>query len=169
MRSFLSLIFVSIATLAVLAGEQLAADAGSGQRVEKRKIELKRGKLSKVDEVALRKLVYSGQFATFVPHEGKWAECECVAVPKDVIAIYNRNEFGATDLLISIVEGGRPSDAKLAAAWAGSLLESPVLGAIIGTCDLSSFDEIDPVTARTHRDSCLDSIRTLTERKKQSN
>lgn len=119
--------------------------------------------LRKDEEATLRKCVYSGAFITAVAFEGECVGSEVAGVPEELVSIYRRNRPSTIRLLLSIVEGGRPQDARLAAVFAISLLESPAAGAMIGASRLDEFDKVG-VNGATYRDFCLSAISAIKRR-----
>jgi hypothetical protein len=105
--------------------------------------------------------VYKGSAKSTIPREGEWKGFEILIVPKEVKAIYAKDKRATISVLLKIVRGGRPSDSKIAAGYAISLMDSPVAGLmftsgvdrdydVLGKDDLWTLREVvvDRVTER---------------------
>jgi hypothetical protein len=101
--------------------------------------------LTTSDERFVRQLIYGGDHSTVIPKEGKYELKEILVVPDQLARLYEKEPQATLDLLLKIMDGAKPGDSVLSAAYAASLSSNnPVIGAgVLRLFDESKYDEID--------------------------
>lgn len=100
--------------------------------------------LTHEEACAIRDAVYAEPFLLMAPKEGKKKFINMVVVPKKLRTVFEKKPIQTLELLLMVVNGGRPEDASAAASYAFSLANGPEIGAVVR---MSSRKDLDKISA----------------------
>ncbi len=109
--------------------------------------------LTTEEENVIRTFIYEGKRASAVIRYGKLAGYTVLLVPARIEKIYQKKKVQTLKLCATIVQGARPTDALLAAAYAECLTNSPVAGYLTSQLPIEQFDSVvsgKGLSLRTH-------------------
>jgi hypothetical protein len=114
--------------------------------------------LDSESEKVVRDAVYSGEMCEYTIFEPPFDRV--LYIPKPVVQVYEKHPKGVLELLVKIIEGGRPRDSVLAAAYAVSLQAGPAVGTVCADhFDENTYDILDNDWGTTPRKHWIAKIR----------
>jgi hypothetical protein len=112
-------------------------------------------------EKVVREAVYNEQPVIYAPDH--WSLDRALYVPKSLARVYDNHPEAVLDLLLKIMEGGRPCDSALAAGYAISLQAGPTVGSVCveNFFNENTYDVLDKYWATTPRKHWIAKVREL--------
>jgi len=134
----------------------------SGWANESKSLRNAQKSLTPNEEANLRTAVYEGRILTAMPTTGIWAFNDILVAPKSVMAFKDQRMKAALLVLLDIVKGGRPRDARLAGGFALCLTGDPVAGRIASSAPVDEqFDAIIEGQKETWRQRLATQVQKL--------
>jgi len=115
--------------------------------------------LTRADIALIRKVVYEGGY--IVKTTKGAPPIREVVVSKEVIALHQKDRLSTIRLLLDIVKGGRPEDARTAVAIATGLEMAPRFGVQIANISLESIDKVDSDNLAPFRETWVSHLETM--------
>jgi len=118
-------------------------------------------KLAEKDKQAIIKIVTTQGRITAHPLDGEWANYTVIIVPVQIKEYYAKHPRETLIVLRGIIEKGSVQDALTAAGYGLALVTNPVVGFLASSYPEGKFDEKNPNTGKSRRQSLVNTIDKL--------